>query len=82
MSIELSLENSRYIAKLVESGAYVSETHALNEAVLLLRKREELRMAVQAGIGQADRGELIPAEDVFRHLEQRAAHIEQSAHRP
>ena len=81
MSIDLSPENSRYIARLVETGAYANEAQALDEAVLLLRKRDELRADVQAGIDQADRGELLPGEEVFKRLEERADQIERSARR-
>ena len=72
MSIELSPENSRYLSELVSCGAFATETQALDEAVVLLKKREALRADVQLGIDQANRGELIPADEVFSRIEKRA----------
>jgi antitoxin ParD1/3/4 len=79
MSIEISPENSRYLAELVSRGAFANESQALDEAVVLLRKREALRADVQLGIDQADRGELIPGDEVFSRLEKRAERIEEAA---
>lgn len=42
------------------------------------RKRQELHTMIRIGIDQADRGELIPADEVFRRLEARAKSIEES----
>jgi hypothetical protein len=37
---------------------------------------------IQAGIDQADRGELLPADEGFERLEKKAANIEQAAGSP
>jgi len=79
MNVDLSPENSRYVRQRVEAGAYPNESEAVDEAIRLLRKRDELRADVLAGIGEADRGELLPAEDVFARLEERARQIEEAA---
>jgi hypothetical protein len=47
------------------------EAGAGHEAIEWLRKRDELRHAIQLGIDQANRGKRINAEIVFRQLEQR-----------
>lgn len=65
------------IRELVESGRYESGAEVVLDALSLLRDRELLRKArqdwlkteVQKGIDEADRGELIPAEEVFARLE-------------
>jgi antitoxin ParD1/3/4 len=65
------------IRELVESGRYGSGAEVVLDALSLLRDRELLRKAqkdwlkaeIQKGIDSADRGELIPAEDVFDRLE-------------
>lgn len=65
------------IRELVESGRYGSAAEVILEGLALVRERELLRKAgqdwlkreVQIGIDQADRGELIPAEEVFDRLE-------------
>lgn len=75
----LSPDNAQYIDEAVSRGAYPTERQALDEAVDLLRRRDQLRADVQVGIDQADRGELIPAEEVFARLEARAKSIEKSS---
>ena len=65
------------IRELVESGRYGSAAEVVLDALSLLRDRELLRTArrdwlraeIQKGVESADRGELIPAEDVFDRLE-------------
>jgi len=81
VSSELSPENAEFLKQSVADGRYAHASQALNEAMTLLRMRDELRAEVQIGIEEADRGELLPAEDVFTRLNERAARIEQSAGR-
>lgn len=65
------------IRELVESGRYESAAEVVLDALSLLRDQELLRKATQEwlksevdkGLAQADRGELIPAEEVFARLE-------------
>ena len=68
---DLSQENRLYVSQAVEAGIYPNPEAALDEAVSLLRMRDQLRADVQLGIDQADRGELLPAEEVFQRLERR-----------
>jgi Arc/MetJ-type ribon-helix-helix transcriptional regulator len=79
MSAELSAQSEQYLRQAVQSGVYPDRTTAIDEAVELLKRRDQLRNDVRAGIEQADRRELLAAEDVFRRLEQRARQIEASA---
>ena len=79
MARNISPDNARYIDEAVSSGRYNDANQALDEAISLLKKRDHLRADVQAGIEQADRGELLPAEKVFDKLEQRARQIEEAA---
>jgi antitoxin ParD1/3/4 len=76
---EFKLEGGPYadmIRELVASGRYGSAAEVVLEGLALVRERELLRKAgqdwlkreVQIGIDQADRGELIPAEEVFSSL--------------
>lgn len=76
MSIELSAENDRYLQQVVQQGVYPSLAQAMNEAVELLKRRDQLRREIQIGIDEADRGELLDGEEVFRRLEERAREIE------
>ena len=65
------------IRELVESGRYGSAAEVVLEGLALVRERELaskahdewLKAQVQKGIDSADRGELIPAEEVFDRLE-------------
>lgn len=79
MATHLSPEGDRYIKEAVASGTYPSEEVAINEAVELLKRRDELRADVLAGVREADRGELLPADQVFERLEKRAREIESNA---
>ena len=79
MISRLSADNEEYLNRVVKDGAYQDQREALDEAVALLRKRDQLRADVRAGIRQADRGELVPAEAVFERLEERARLIERKA---
>ncbi len=64
------------IRELVESGRYGSAAEVVLEGLALVRERELARKAksdwlkaeIQKGIDSADRGELIPAEEVFDSL--------------
>jgi antitoxin ParD1/3/4 len=79
MASDLSPENAQYIQAAIESGVYRDERQALDEAVALLKTRDALRSDVNAGIAQADQGQLLPAEVVFERLEKRAREIESFA---
>ena len=64
------------VRELVESGRFDSAAEVVLEGLALLRERELLRKAdqdwlkaeIQKGIDSADRGELIPADEVFAEL--------------
>ncbi len=79
MSAELSAENDRYLQEAVEAGVYPSLAQAMNAAVELLKRRDEFRREIQAGIDEANRGELLDGEAVFRELKQRAREIAANA---
>jgi hypothetical protein len=78
---DISSIASDYISVAVKLGIYPNADTALAEAVNLFQRRDQLRADVQHGIQQADRGDLLPAEEVFRRSEQRVTEIEaQAAH--
>ena len=78
-SDRISNDNARYIDDAVRRGQYQDPSEALNEAIELLKKRDKLRADVHVGIDQANRGELLPADEVFDQLERRAQEIEDAA---
>lgn len=67
------------IRELVDSGRFDNPAEVLLEALSLLEHRELARKAseaalearIQEGIDAADRGELIPAEEVFARLKEK-----------
>jgi len=60
MSTDLPPENEGYVQQIVAEGLFPSRGEALDAAVELLRRREETRRAVQAGIDESERGEVVP----------------------
>ena len=73
---DISPENRLYVSQAVEAGVYPNPKAALDEAVSLLRMRDQLRAEVQLGTAQADQGKLLPAEEVFERIESRVAELE------
>jgi predicted transcriptional regulator len=79
MSTGISAENERYLQELVDRGVYRDRAAAIDDALALLKRRDQLRADVRAGIEQADRGEFIDSQEVFRRLDERARQIEAQA---
>lgn len=82
MATDLSPENEHFLRELVSRGDFPNEASALNEAVRLLRRRREIVSQIEAGLAQAERGELLPEDEVWRRLEQHAAALDEAAERP
>jgi antitoxin ParD1/3/4 len=76
MNFSLTPELEQLIHTKVESGLYLSASEVVREALRLLEERdrvnlmklEELRRAIQIGIDQADRGELLDGPEVIAKL--------------
>jgi antitoxin ParD1/3/4 len=79
MNVSLTPELERLVQEKVSSGLYNSASEVVREALRLLQERdelrklrlEELRREIARGAEAADRGELVPAAEVFEHLRQR-----------
>jgi len=83
MNISLTPEQQRFIEEKVASGRYHTSADVVREALRLLMEREddkqhqreawvqELRRKIEEGLDQADRGELLDADDVFSEIEKR-----------
>jgi antitoxin ParD1/3/4 len=76
MQIDLPAEQQLFIETLVASGRFSSENDAISEAVRLLISREHLKEKIQVGIEQADRGEMVDHDTVFRQLRMMAVQAE------
>lgn len=87
MHVSLTTHLEEYVREKVESGLYNSNSEVVREALRLMGERdklreirlEELRKEIQIGIDQADRGELIPGDEVFRQLKKRSEEFKKKA---
>jgi antitoxin ParD1/3/4 len=62
MATDLSPENEQFIQTAIASGLYHNRGEALDMAVDLLKKREQLIRDVNLGIEQLERGEGTPLD--------------------
>jgi antitoxin ParD1/3/4 len=87
MNVSLTPELEQLVHEKVKSGRYLSASEVVREGLRLLEERDrlhqlrlsELQQKLTIGVQQADRGELIEADDVFAELEEDLQQIE--AHR-
>jgi Arc/MetJ-type ribon-helix-helix transcriptional regulator len=77
MTIELPLNLAEQVNRKVESGEFATPLEVVCDALegqaeseVAWMTREELRQVIAVGVEQARRGELIPAEEVFRELDE------------
>lgn len=68
MDVAISHENEQFVEAAIERGQYANSSEIVDEALRLLRRRDELISAVNAGVEQLDRGETVDAEEVFERL--------------
>jgi len=68
MNVSISPENEEFIEVSIERGRYADSGDVLNEALRLLKRRDELLQAVNDGVDQLDRGEIVDGEVVFNRL--------------
>lgn len=87
MNVSLTPELEQLVQAKVKSGRYLSASEVVREALRLLEERDrlfELRLAelqqkLSIGVEQADRDELIEADDLFAELEADTQQIEAQA---
>ena len=81
MNVNLGTTFDRFVADLLNTGLYQSQSEILREGLRLLKEREdlkhlrlaELRREISVGSAQADGGELVDGERVFRRLRAKGA---------
>ena len=69
----------QFVADLLKTGHYQSQSEVVREGLRLLKEREEvkqlrlheLRRAIQKGVAAADRGELVDGEEALRRIRSR-----------
>lgn len=70
-----------FVADLLKTGLYQSQSEVLREGLRLLKEREELkqlrlaelRREISVGIAEADRGEFVDGKEVFAEIRRRSA---------
>ncbi len=81
MNVNLGSVFDNFIADLLKSGLYQSQSEVVREGLRLLKEREELknlrlaelRKEIAIGSEQADRGEFVSGEETFTEIRRRSA---------
>lgn len=81
MNVHLGPAFDDFVAGLLKSGYYQTQSEVLREGLRLLKEREdlkqsrlvELRREIALGGEQADRGELVNGPEVFEKIRTRSA---------
>jgi antitoxin ParD1/3/4 len=76
MNVTLTPDEEQFIKQTIERGRFNSPGEIVRAAFRLLKEQEavyqirleELRKEIQIGLDQAERGELIEGEEVFKRL--------------
>jgi len=76
MSSFVTPEIEQLLHGIFAGGEYASEADVLAAALRLLQQRDRLRIALQQGCDELDRGERLDADQVFTELRQRAAELD------
>ena len=71
MSMALTSDQQSVVRQLAASGQYAGEGQVLDEALELLRQRDDLRTRLRVGIDQLDRGERLPMAEVIAEIRER-----------
>ncbi len=87
MTITLTPDLEDFVQSRVDTGRYKSVVEVIRQGLRLLEDMEsmidvpvsELRERIAVGVEQADRGELLDGEEVFRELEASLADSSPSA---
>jgi antitoxin ParD1/3/4 len=81
MNVNLGTVFDGFIADLLQTGLYQSQSEVVREGLRLLKEREELknlrlaelRKEIAIGSEQADRGEFVDGEETFAEIRRRSA---------
>jgi len=80
MNVNLGAVFDKFVAELLASGQYQSQSEIVREALRLLEEREEIkhlrletfRRELAVGIRQADRGEFVDGEKALQKIRKRS----------
>jgi antitoxin ParD1/3/4 len=75
MNVSLTPELEKFVAGKVESGLYNNASEVVREGLRLLKEHDEIRMkwreSIERGWLQAQTGQVIDGEQVFRKADER-----------
>jgi putative addiction module CopG family antidote len=71
MKIDLPADASSFVETLISTGAFQTPGDVVAEGIRLLASREKLRAEVQAGIDDANAGNLVDANEVYAEARKR-----------
>ena len=86
MNVHLGSAFDEFVAGLLKSGYYQTQSEVLREGLRLLKEREdlkqmrlaELRKEIAIGIEQADRGEFVEGPEALAKIRERSAQLKRS----
>ncbi len=81
MNVNLGPVLDQFVADLLQTGLYQSQSEVLREGLRLLKEREELkhlrlaelRREIAIGSDEADRGEFVDGQETFAEIRKRSA---------
>ena len=81
MNVNLGTAFDSFIAELLKTGMYQTQSEVVREGLRLLKEREdlkhvrlaELRREIAIGSDQADRGEFVDGAETFAEIRRRSA---------
>jgi antitoxin ParD1/3/4 len=86
MNVHLGSVLDEFVADLLKTGYYQTQSEVLREGLRLLKEREEvkqmrmaeLRREITAGAEQADRGQFVDGREAFARIRRRSARRKRS----
>jgi antitoxin ParD1/3/4 len=86
MNVNLGSVFDKFVARLLRTGHYQSQSEVLREGLRLLKEREELkelrlvelRREITAGIREADRGEFVDGKEAIARIREKSAQRKRS----
>lgn len=79
MEVRIPAEQIAIVEGLVASGRFTTLDEAIVEGIRLLASNERLRLQVQAGVKQANDGDLVDHDTVFAELKRVASSLQTDA---
>ncbi len=81
MNVNLGPVFDQFVADLLKTGHYQTQSEIIREGLRLLKEKEELRQLrlaelrkeIAIGVAEADRGEFVDAEETFSAIRKRSA---------